>query len=161
MNNQLAGTCDVYKIYKNTKEGDGIYVTDRGVIVVYNNGYSTDHIIDYGDDSVTANCVRWAADNNWLGEYRATITKAVELNRAINETDKTLLDYDNNSYPLISEPMPHHERGLCYTASGYGAKIPTAYKVIYKNRLYRLYTAIYSNIGTTYIIAAGTKIILR
>ena len=40
----------------------------------------------------------------------------------------------------------------------YGKKIPTAYMVRFNNRWYRVYSAIFSNIGTNYIVSAGEKI---
>lgn len=55
-------------------------------------------------------------------------------------------------------PMYHHTRGLSYTATGYGSKIPTQYKVKYEGRLYRVYCHIYSNSGTCYIISKGEQI---
>lgn len=48
-------------------------------------------------------------------------------------------------------PMPHHERGLSWTASGYGARIPTEYMVKYNGRWHRVYCIVYSNCGTLYI----------
>ena len=50
------------------------------------------------------------------------------------------------------------ERGLSFTASGYGRSIPTRYKVFWNNRWRRVYCCIISNSGTCYIgksIAAG------
>ena len=61
----------------------------------------------------------------------------------------------------VTELMPHHKRGLTYTATGYGGKIPTQYKVKYNGRYYRVYCAIFSNIGTLYIISKGEKITVR
>jgi len=43
------------------------------------------------------------------------------------------------------------KRGLMYTSTGYGRKIPTRYMVKYNNRWMRVYCCIYSNIGTCYI----------
>lgn len=51
-------------------------------------------------------------------------------------------------------------QGLQYTASGYGSKIPTKYKVQYNKRWHRVYCMIYSNAGTYYIISKGEKIIV-
>lgn len=47
------------------------------------------------------------------------------------------------------------EKGLSFTASGYGSRIPTTYLVQYNNRWYRVYCAVYSNVGTCYIISKG------
>ena len=43
------------------------------------------------------------------------------------------------------------ERGLMYTATGYGKRIPTPYMVKHINRWKRVYCCIYSNSGTFYI----------
>lgn len=43
------------------------------------------------------------------------------------------------------------ERGLMYTSTGYGARIPTTYKVKHNNRWKRVYCCIYSNSGVCYI----------
>ena len=50
------------------------------------------------------------------------------------------------------------ERGLSYTATGYGSKIPTSYMVRYNNRWHRVYCAVYSNNGTCYIISKGKPV---
>lgn len=42
-------------------------------------------------------------------------------------------------------------RGLQYTASGYGKKIPTRYQVEIAGKWRRVYCCIYSNSGTCYI----------
>lgn len=48
-------------------------------------------------------------------------------------------------------PMRHHTKGLQYTATGYGRKIPTPYMVKLNGKWRRVYCAIFSNIGTCYI----------
>ena len=53
------------------------------------------------------------------------------------------------------------KHGLMYTASGYGPKIPTRYKVRYNNRLYRVYSACFSNCSSEYIIIKGEKTSVR
>jgi len=55
-------------------------------------------------------------------------------------------------------PMRHHKLGLSYTSTGYGGKIPTQYMVKYNNRWLRVYCAIYSNVGSLYILSEGNKI---
>lgn len=52
------------------------------------------------------------------------------------------------------------KQNLSYTASGYGTKIPTRLKALYKNRWYRVYSDCYSNTGTVYIISNGNKIFI-
>lgn len=43
------------------------------------------------------------------------------------------------------------KRGLMYTSTGYGGKIPTRYMVKHEGRWKRVYCAVYSNVGTCYI----------
>lgn len=58
--------------------------------------------------------------------------------------------------------LPHHKRGLSYTASGYGAKLPTRYMVKADNglskRWYRVYSTCISNVSSEYIVMRGEKI---
>lgn len=53
------------------------------------------------------------------------------------------------------------KQGLSYTATGYGGKIPTQYKVKHDGIWKRVYCAIYSNTGTLYIMQTGRKLIVR
>lgn len=53
------------------------------------------------------------------------------------------------------------KQGLHYTATGYGGKIPTQYKVKHNGIWKRVYCAIYSNTGTLYIVQVGKKLIIR
>ena len=69
--------------------------------------------------------------------------------------------YIEEELETIDAPLWWHLQGLSYTASGYGAKIPLRIKVLYNKRYYRVYVMIYSNIGTSYIIVKGIKLILR
>lgn len=55
------------------------------------------------------------------------------------------------SVPVESRLLPWQKAGLSYTASGYGAKIPTQYRVRWLGRWRRVYCRIYSNSGTLYI----------
>ena len=43
------------------------------------------------------------------------------------------------------------DRGLMYTATGYGSKIPTRYMIKFNNKWRRVYCMVYSNSGTCYI----------
>ena len=52
------------------------------------------------------------------------------------------------------------EKGLQYTASGYGSKIPTRYKVKHNNRWKRVYCCIYGNSGTLYIMQGKDRLIV-
>lgn len=47
------------------------------------------------------------------------------------------------------------KRGLMYTSTGFGRKIPTTYMVKYEGRWYRVYCCIYSNSGVCYIVSKG------
>jgi hypothetical protein len=58
----------------------------------------------------------------------------------------------------VAEPVPAkvdltwwQERGLQQTASGYGRKLLTQYKVHYKGRWRRVYCCCISNSGTCYL----------
>lgn len=50
--------------------------------------------------------------------------------------------------------------GLQKTATGYGKKIPTSWKVRYLGKLRRIYQDVYSNSGVSYIIVNGKKLYL-
>jgi hypothetical protein len=53
------------------------------------------------------------------------------------------------------DPTWWQKRGLSFTASGYGSKIPTRYKVKVQGRWCRVYCCIYSNSGTCYVVSKG------
>ena len=59
--------------------------------------------------------------------------------------------------PSMRDPLPHHDMGLSYTASGYGDRIPTVYKVQLpgSTRWRRVYCCIHSNAGTLYVEHRG------
>lgn len=59
---------------------------------------------------------------------------------------------------LIHLPLPWQKRGLQYTASGYGAKIPSSYCILFNGKTYRLYTTCYGNSGSTWFVTKGRKI---
>ncbi len=48
-------------------------------------------------------------------------------------------------------PLWWQDRGLSYTASGYGKRIPTRHMVRHAGKWRRVYCCIYSNVGTCYI----------
>ena len=56
-----------------------------------------------------------------------------------------------NDENAVHAPLWYHERGLMQTASGYGRKLVTEWKIKHNNRLYRVYCCIFSNAGTLYI----------
>jgi len=52
------------------------------------------------------------------------------------------------------------KEGRSYTATGYGAKIPTIRMVRHNRRWKRVYCMIYSNVGSLFIISKNNKISL-
>ena len=50
------------------------------------------------------------------------------------------------------------KKGLMYTSTGYGSKIPTTKKVLYNNRWHRVYCSIFSNSGICFICSNGKKL---
>ena len=52
---------------------------------------------------------------------------------------------------IKTELLPWQERGLSYTATGYGRRIPTPYKVKTGGKWRRVYCCVFSNSGTLYI----------
>jgi hypothetical protein len=49
------------------------------------------------------------------------------------------------------KPLWWQEKGLSYTASGYGSRIPTSYQIHVNGRWRRVYCRIYSNVGSLFI----------
>jgi len=49
-------------------------------------------------------------------------------------------------------------QGLMPTATGYGSKIPTTWKVKHNNRWKRVYCRVFSNIGSLYILSGANEI---
>lgn len=61
---------------------------------------------------------------------------------------------------LLYAPLDWQKWGLQQTASGYGAKLTSPYKINFEGRLYRLYTTCYSNTGTTWFKVKGQRIVV-
>ena len=61
---------------------------------------------------------------------------------------------------LVDAPLPWQGRGLQQTASGYGAKLTTRYKIHFGGKLFRLYCTCYSNNGTVWFRVRGRRIIV-
>lgn len=55
-------------------------------------------------------------------------------------------------------PLWWHDRGLSYTASGYGNRIPSRTMVRYNGKWRRVYVCRYGNSGTAYIGKPGAWI---
>ena len=59
----------------------------------------------------------------------------------------------------VDAPLWWHGEGLSFTASGYGARIPSRHKVRLEGEkiLRRVYVTIYSNAGSAWIMRKGVK----
>lgn len=60
-------------------------------------------------------------------------------------------DFEAESVPVKVAPLPFHDAGLSYTASGYGRRIPTRFMVHVSGRWHRVYLCQFSNAGSAYI----------
>lgn len=63
----------------------------------------------------------------------------------------------NNPEEVQDSPLWWQKQGLQYTASGYGAKIPTQYKAFVHGKFRRVYCKIYSNAGTCFVMIGKQK----
>jgi hypothetical protein len=86
--------------------------------------------------------------------------------QAFIQTHATRPDGSRDSFATIAAevkqaPLWWQDRGLSFTATGYGSRIPTAYVVRFNGRWRRVYCRIYSNIGTTYIGRGASKFIVN
>lgn len=67
----------------------------------------------------------------------------------------TIKDLDFNiiteNADVKEDLLDWQKRGLRETASGYGSKLTTTYKVLYNDRWFRVYCTIFSNCGTLWI----------
>lgn len=80
--------------------------------------------------------------------------------RTLNVTLKHYVDGVLNFEDLQAEQhlLDWQVAGLQKTATGYGKKIPTSWKVRYLGKLRRIYQDVYSNSGVSYIIVNGKKL---
>lgn len=65
-------------------------------------------------------------------------------------------------YPghVFESPLEWQKRGMRYTATDYGNKIPTSKKIRILGRAYRIYYTSFSNAGTCWINLDGKKVII-
>ena len=70
------------------------------------------------------------------------------------------MDYIENAR-LIEAPLAWQVRGLSETATGYGSKLTTRYKVEHNGKLRRVYASCYGNCGSIYIVEHGKRICLN
>lgn len=61
---------------------------------------------------------------------------------------------------LVDAPLWWHTKGLQQTASGYGRKLTTRYKISFEGRLYRVYCTCFSNSGTLWFKTGGREIVI-
>lgn len=67
-----------------------------------------------------------------------------------------------NGPAVMVRPLWWQDRGLSYTATGYGSKIPTRFMVRTINQKWRrVYCAIFSNSGTYYVMHGKEKTIVE
>lgn len=70
--------------------------------------------------------------------------------------------YQTEQVPVKEDLLPHHMLFLQETASGYGKKLTTRYKVRVDNglsvRWYRVYSTCYSNVSSEFIVVRGERI---
>lgn len=62
------------------------------------------------------------------------------------------------TFPTREKLLPWQARGLMYTASGFGKKIPTTKQLFILGRWRRVYCDIFSNSGVCYVIVDGQAV---
>jgi len=69
--------------------------------------------------------------------------------------------YSEGTNQLLYSPLPWQKLGLSQTASGYGAKLASYYKINFEGKNYRLYNTCYGNASSTWFAAKGKKFYLN
>lgn len=59
---------------------------------------------------------------------------------------------------LVMCQLPWQKRGLQQTASGYGAKLTSSFKIDFEGKLYRLYHTCYGNASSCWFTRKGERI---
>lgn len=67
---------------------------------------------------------------------------------------------ENNS-DLVFEPLNWQKRGLQQTASGYGRKLNSGFKINFNGKMYRIYVTQFSNAASFWFISKGRKIFVH
>jgi hypothetical protein len=62
------------------------------------------------------------------------------------------------TFPTREKLLPWQARGLMYTRTGYGKKIPTSKQLFVLNRWRRVYCDIFSNSGVCYVIIGEQEV---
>lgn len=65
--------------------------------------------------------------------------------------DGTVCNCFTCEVPYKDAPLEWHKRGLLFTVSGYGKRIPTRVMVLFNGRWRRVYVCFFSNSGTAYL----------
>lgn len=80
-------------------------------------------------------------------------------------TDKDVVQHQfahiyttNHREELLDAPLPWQRMGLQQTASGYGAKLTTNWKINFNGKLYRVYATCYGNAASNWFTVKGRKI---
>lgn len=76
------------------------------------------------------------------------------------KSEITTMEYLENT-KLIDAPLAWQAMGLQETATGYGSKLTTRYKVEHKGRRYRVYASRYGNCSSLFIVEHGKRIYLN
>lgn len=62
---------------------------------------------------------------------------------------------------LMYAPLWWHKQGLSQTASGYGSKLTSSYKISLDGKLRRLYSTCYGNAASVWFMLKGEKVHIR
>jgi hypothetical protein len=85
-------------------------------------------------------------------QHRSLTREGIEIRNINGELASWHFDsHRTESVPVKIAELPWQKNGLCWTATGYGARIPTRFMVKVNNVWRRVYCRIYSNIGTLFI----------
>ncbi len=65
-----------------------------------------------------------------------------------------------NKNELVYDPPEWKKKGLQETASGYGRRLNSGYKIHFNGQLYRVYVTCFSNSGTSWFKCKGKTVYL-
>jgi len=112
---------------------------------------------DYGAQ-LKGDCVEYSIIYNPM----ETIAEKREYSFSHSDGERIAGEYwimkNNLTFPTREKPLPWQVRGLMYTASGYGKKIPTSKQLYILGRWRRVYCDIFSNSGVCYVIVDGQEV---
>ena len=112
---------------------------------------------DYGAQ-LTGDCVEYTITYNPM----ETVAEKREYSFLHSDGEQITGAYWNMkcglTFPTRENLLPWQARGLMYTASGYGKKIPTTKQLYILGRWRRVYCDVFSNSGVCYVIVDGQEI---